>query len=139
MPFVGPLGGVSTAATCCCGTFVEVPCCVAPIPEILVATISDVTDCANLDGVQITLTATVGADVCWAGTTVTGGCETQLSMRCIEGGDFELSVGSTACNIGTATATATDCSPFDITFTGFPEGCCTGGVGSEVSIRIQPA
>lgn len=137
MPFVGSTGGVSTAATCCCGSFVEVPCCEVPIPEILIATISNVTDCTSLDGVEVTLTASVGADVCWSGSYIADSCETQLSMRCIEGGDFELSVGSLACNIGTDTATADSCSPFDVTFSGFPEGCCEGGIGSVVSIRVQ--
>ena len=130
---------------------VHVLCCPdreTNIPRVLYATIESAVDCPSLDGavIPLALDSALGADSsCWTGTITVplfgGTCIQRISVMCTgdgAGGNV-WRITQTECGIGTSSthnATVISCDPLELTITFYGVGCCEGGVGATIGVRI---
>ena len=128
-----------------------VPCCpsrTTGIPVILYATVESSTGCPQLDGLTIPLLrqGPFSADTsCWTGQIAVslGGstCIQTITLQCTssDGEENVWRVSQTSCGTATSptnTATLISCDPLEIEITINGVGCCDGGVGATINLRI---
>lgn len=130
---------------------VVTPCCpdrTTGIPVVLYATVESVTDCPQLDGQVITLLREgpfSANSYCWTGTLAVSlfgnTCIQRITLQCTSS-DGETNVwriSQSNCDVATSptnTATIVSCDPLELTITISGVGCCEGGVGASITLRV---